>query len=129
MFDNMRRVFQLNPHFDIHTYIHTYMHTDRQTDRQTDIGVCTHVRMHAWTHTCQHANIEVRSKKLEVRSKKWPYQASCISLVGPLVIFNIEVRSKKLEIRNGTTGLSYIRKSKILYYCHVRFEHPKQMTS
>ena len=37
-------------------------------DRQTDMGVCTHVRTHAWTHTYQHTIIEVRSKKLEVRS-------------------------------------------------------------
>ena len=96
MFHNMRRVFQLNPHFDIHTYIHTYMHTDRHTDGQTDraIGVCTHVRKHGHIRAnMRTSKLEVRSKKLEVRSKKWPYQASCISLEGPFIIFNIEVRS------------------------------------
>ena len=52
----------------IHTYIHTVSQTDGQTDRQTDMVVCTHVSTHASTHTCKHTNIEVRSKKLEVRS-------------------------------------------------------------
>ena len=41
----------------------------------------------------QTSKLEDRSKRLEVRSKKWPYQASWISLVGPFSIFNIEVRS------------------------------------
>ena len=52
---NRARYFQLNPHSDIHTYmfIHTY--------RQTDMSVCTHILTHAWTLTCQHTNIEVRS--------------------------------------------------------------------
>ena len=87
-----------------HIYILTCRQTDRQTGRQTDrltyIDVCTYV--HAWTHTCQHANIEVRNKK-------WPYQASCISLVGPFIIFNIEVRNKKWHyrafVKHSTTSL------------------------
>ena len=93
----MRRVFQLNPHFDIHTK-YTNLHADRQTDRQTDRHTLVSTRMYACIDEHIRANmrtskLEVRSKKLEVRNKKWPHQASCISLVGPFIIFNIEVRS------------------------------------
>ena len=61
------------------------------------MGVCTHVSTNTWTHACQHTNILVRSKKLEVRIKKLEVRRK-----------KLEDRSKKLEIRKFTDCYIYI---------------------